>query len=60
MIFVIVTNKSALYEKEIDITEEGKKFADDNNCLFFETSAMLYEDIENVFQKLIVTFVDKL
>ena len=38
-IISIAANKSDLYDEQEISTEEGKKFADDNNCLFFETSA---------------------
>jgi len=60
IIVCIAANKSDLIESQIISKEKGKKFADDNNCLFFEISAKDYNGIENVFQKLIETYVDKL
>ena len=39
IIFGIAANKSDLFESQIVSFEEGKKFADENDCLFFETSA---------------------
>ena len=58
IIIGIAANKNDLFEyQEVD-TKEGKKFANDNNCLFFETSAKDYESIENVFLKLVEKYVD--
>jgi small GTP-binding protein len=52
IIFGIAANKSDLFESQIVSFEEGKKFADENDCLFFETSAKDHKSIENLFQKL--------
>ena len=49
VLFGVIGNKNDLdEEREID-EEEGKKFAKDNNALFFEISAKDYENVENVF-----------
>ncbi|KAF1744518.1 hypothetical protein MXB_4312 [Myxobolus squamalis] len=47
MIIVIVGNKTDLDEKRVVQYEEGKKRADENNALFFETSAFNGTEIEN-------------
>ena len=49
VLFVVVGNKNDLYEQREVEEEEGKKWAEDNNCLFFESSAKDYESIENIF-----------
>ena len=60
IIFGIAANKSDLFEEQKVETEIGKKFADDNNCLFFETSAKDYKSIENVFIKIAEAYNEKL
>ena len=59
IIFGIAANKSDLFENQIVSREKGKKFADDNSYLFFETSAMDYKSIDNAFNKLCEAFVNK-
>ena len=54
----IVGNKIDLYEERKVSEEEGEEFAKDNKCLFFESTATEYENIENVFQKLIETYFE--
>ena len=50
---IIVGNKKDL-EDERDISEEeGRKFAEDNNFKFFETSAITGENVNEVFQKIL-------
>ncbi len=58
IIFGIAANKSDLFEQQIISTEVGKKFAEDNKCLFFETSAKDHKSIVTVFEKLIEKYVD--
>ena len=60
IIIGIVGNKVDLYEKREVNEEEGEKFAKENKCLFFETTAKEHENIENVFQKLIETYIEKI
>ena len=60
IIIGIAANKIDLYEEEDASIEEGKEFADNNNCLFFEINEMDYDCIENVFQTLVETYIDKL
>ena len=49
VIFGIAANKSDLYEQKVVNKKEGEKFAEDNDALFFETSAKDYDSVENVF-----------
>ena len=58
VIIGIIANKSDLFEQQIISTEVGKKFAEDNKCLFFETSAKDHKSIVTVFEKLIEKYVD--
>ena len=58
IIFGIAANKSDLFEQQVIDTEKGKKFADDNNCLFFETSAKDHGSIFNIFDKLVEKYVE--
>ena len=60
IIFGIAANKSDLFEQQVVSTEEGKKFADENNCLFFETSAKDYKSIENTFTKLTESYLENI
>ena len=49
VLFGVIGNKNDLdEEREID-EEEGKKFAKDNNALFFEISIKDYKTVENIF-----------
>ena len=57
IIIGIAANKSDLYYKQEISTEEGKKFADDNNCLFFETSAKGNVNVDDAFLKLVEKYV---
>ena len=49
VLFGVIGNKNDLYEKRVIEEEEGKKFANNNNALFFETSAEDYESVEKAF-----------
>jgi len=48
---VLIGNKSDLEEKRVIKTERGKELAHENNMLFFETSALNGNGIEEAFQK---------
>ena len=52
IIIGIAANKNNLFDKQVIKTDEGKKFANDNNCLYFETSSTDYESIEYAFHKI--------
>ena len=60
VIIGILANKSDLFEERVIKTEEGKKFADDNNCFFFETSSKDHQSIEKVFNILCTCYLDNL
>ena len=60
VIIGILANKSDLFEERVIKTEEGKKFADDNNCFFFETSSKDHQSIEKVFNILCTCYLDYL
>ena len=60
IIFGIAANKSDLFETQVVSTEEGKKFAQEHNCLFFETSAKDYGSIEKAFYKLAEVYLEKI
>ncbi len=60
IILSIIANKSDLYEERNISLEEGKKFAADNHCFFFETSAFDYESINKVFKDLTEEYLIKI
>ena len=60
VIIGIIANKSDLFEQQVVSREEGKKFADDNNCFFFETSSKDHQSIEKVFNILCTCYLDNL
>ena len=49
VIFGVVANKIDLYKKQIISKEEGENYAKSINALFFETSSMEYDSINQVF-----------
>ena len=59
VIFGIAANKSDLYEQKVVNKKEGEEFAENNNTLFFETSAKDYDSVENVFIKLTEEYLKK-
>ena len=48
---VLAGTKLDLKEERMVSTEEGKKFAEENEMLFFETSAKTGENVEKLFAK---------
>ena len=59
VIFGIAANKSDLYEQKVVNKKEGEEFAKNNNeALFFETSAKDYDSVENVFLTLCEQFLN--
>ena len=51
ILMVLVGTKLDLKEERMVSTEEGKKFAEENEMLFFETSAKTGENVEKLFAK---------
>ena len=49
VIFGVIANKIDLYKNQIISKEEGENYAKKINALFFETSAMEYDSINQVF-----------
>ena len=54
----VITNKSDLYEDKIINKEEGENYAKSINALFFETSALDYENVSIAFEGL-TKYVEK-
>lgn len=50
---VLIGNKSDLESERVVTKEEGSRFANDNNLVFFETSARANINVENVYIELI-------
>ena len=59
-IFVICANKCDLFEQQIISKEEGINFAKNicNNSLFFEISSKDFESINNLFNKVIIEYLN--
>jgi len=57
---MVVGNKKDLEENRVVEMLEAAKFAQENECLFMETSAMTGENVEEVFNKLTHTIIYKL
>ena len=55
---LLVGNKIDLNEERIISEEEGRKIADDNKFLFYETSAKTGENVEKIFQKIFETIIN--
>ena len=51
--FVVVGNKSDLYDEQIVSKEEGKEYAKKISALFYETSATDHECIVNLFKDVV-------
>ena len=56
----LVGNKIDLEDKSTISTEEGKKYADNNNIHFFEVSAKISKGIEDLFNKVIKGALEKI
>ena len=56
----LVGNKIDLEDKRTISTEEGKKYADNNNIHFFEVSAKISKGIEDLFNKVIKGALEKI
>jgi Ras-related protein Rab-2A len=60
ILIYLIGNKSDLEEKRQVTYEEGKKFAQDNNLVFYETSALNGNNIEEIFNQSASQLVQKL
>ena len=60
ILIVLVGNKSDLEGRRAVSFEEGQKFADDNQLLFFETSAKDGSNIQEIFTESATNLVDKI
>ena len=57
VMFVVVGNKSDLYEDQVVTKEAGEEYAKSIDALFVETSATDHECIENLFKDVIENYV---
>ena len=57
--FVVVGNKSDLYENQVVTKETGEEYAKSIGALFFETTATDHECIENLFKDVVVKYIDE-
>ena len=60
ILICLIGNKSDLESKRVISYEEGKNFADENNLLFFETSAKNGTNIHECFTESATVLVDKI
>ena len=60
ILICLIGNKCDLDTKRVISNEEGKKFAEDNNLLFFETSAKNGTNIQEVFNETVTIIIDKI
>ena len=60
ILICLIGNKSDLEGKRVISYEEGKNFADENNLLFFETSAKNGSNIKECFNESASVLVDKI
>ena len=60
ILICLIGNKSDLESKRVISYEEGKNFAEDNNLLFFETSAKNGSNIHECFNESATVLVDKI
>ena len=58
--FIIIGNKNDLKDQREVSYEEAKKFSDDNNFIFLETSSITGENISEVFLKLSENILNKI
>ena len=60
ILIYLIGNKSDLEDKRQVTQEEGKQFAEENNLVFFETSALNGNNIEEIFVQSATELVKKL
>ena len=60
ILIYLIGNKSDLEDKRQVKQEEGQQFADENNLVFFETSALNGNNIEEIFYQSAAELVNKL
>ena len=60
ILIYLIGNKSDLEDKRQVTQEEGQQFADENNLIFFETSALNGNNIEEIFFQSATELVNKL
>ena len=60
VLIYLIGNKSDLEDKRQVTTEEGEKFAEENNLIFYETSALNGNNIEEIFVNSATDLVTKL
>jgi GTPase SAR1 family protein len=60
ILICLIGNKIDLEEKREVSYEEGKNFAEENNLLFFETSAKDGNNIQEIFLESATLLVDKI
>ena len=60
ILICLIGNKTDLEEKREVSYEEGKNFAEENNLLFFETSAKDGNNIQEIFLESATNLVDKI
>ena len=60
ILICLIGNKIDLEDKRQVTYEEGKKFAEDNNLLFFETSAKNGNNINTIFLESANNLIDKI
>ena len=60
ILIYLIGNKTDLEDKRQVPKESAKKFAEENNLVFYETSALNGSNIEEIFVKSATTLVEKL
>ncbi len=60
ILIYLIGNKSDLEDKRQVTEEEGREFAEENNLVFFETSALNGNNIEEIFTQSATELVNKL
>ena len=59
VLFVIIGNKSDLYEEQVVTKETGEDYAKKIGGIFFETTATDHECIENLFKDTVIEYLKK-
>ena len=60
LLVCLIGNKIDLEDKRQVSYEDGKKFAEENDMLFFETSAKEGNNIQEIFSESVSILVDKI